>query len=333
MWTWFVHMLRQHPGSGGPRLGELVQELGPERLRGVGLRKMVRAGAELPLAAGTRLARGDIVTLVGVPQDVARVAARLGYTDRPTNVTEMALVGAAVFLGGALGIPALRVRGLELGLSESVGVLLGGLVLGWLRTVNRHFPRLPEAVVALFDSLGLTAFLAVTALAAGPDFVRGLQHSGPSLLVAGLLIVLLPQLLTLIAGKFVFRMHPGIVLGVCCGAGTAAPALAAVQEVARSKVPTLGYGVTYALGNVLLALWPVDFLFRVAEKSSVVLMDGGGFGGPPWSVRVSLANLSEEEYENIGGFMRQAAEEYVEAWKSGKDAPRAPGEGSLELKR
>jgi len=70
---------------------------------------------------------------------------------------------------------------------------------------------------------------------------------------------------------------------------------------------------------------PVDFLFRVAEKSSVVLMDGGGFGGPPWSVRVSLANLAEQEYENIGAFMKQAAEEYVEAWKSGREAPRAPG--------
>jgi aspartate 4-decarboxylase len=63
---------------------------------------------------------------------------------------------------------------------------------------------------------------------------------------------------------------------------------------------------------------PVDFLFRVAEKSSVVLMDGGGFGGPPWSIRISLANLGEQEYENIGKFMREAAAEYVAAWKSGK---------------
>ncbi len=67
---------------------------------------------------------------------------------------------------------------------------------------------------------------------------------------------------------------------------------------------------------------PVDLLFRVAEKSSVVLMDGGGFGGPPWSVRVSLANLSDEEYQSIGAFIREAAAEYVEAWKSGKKAPR-----------
>ncbi|HKA38805.1 MAG TPA: aspartate 4-decarboxylase, partial [Burkholderiales bacterium] len=61
---------------------------------------------------------------------------------------------------------------------------------------------------------------------------------------------------------------------------------------------------------------PVDFLFRVAEQSSVVLMDGGGFGGPPWSIRVSLANLNDEDYAQIGNYMRKAAEQYVERWKS-----------------
>lgn len=69
---------------------------------------------------------------------------------------------------------------------------------------------------------------------------------------------------------------------------------------------------------------PVDFLFRVAEKSSVVLMDGGGFGGPPWSVRVSLANLDDQDYANIGRFMREVAGEYLEAWKS---APAKAGRG------
>ena len=49
-------------------------------------------------------------------------------------------------------------------------------------------------------------------------------------------------------------MHPGVLLGVCAGAGTATPALAAIQEAAK-PVPTLGYGVAYAVGNVLLALW------------------------------------------------------------------------------
>ena len=55
-----------------------------------------------------------------------------------------------------------------------------------------------------------------------------------------------------------------------------------------------------------------NILFRLAEKSGVVLMHGGGFGGPAWSVRVSLANLREETYPEISKFLREAAEGYVE---------------------
>jgi aspartate 4-decarboxylase len=59
-----------------------------------------------------------------------------------------------------------------------------------------------------------------------------------------------------------------------------------------------------------------DVLFRLAEQSGVVLLHGGGFGGPDWSVRVSLANLPEETYPKIGRFLRQAAEGYVKEWKA-----------------
>jgi len=61
-----------------------------------------------------------------------------------------------------------------------------------------------------------------------------------------------------------------------------------------------------------------DVLFRLAEKSGVVLMPGGGFGGPEWSVRVSLANLPEETYPKIGELLREAAEGYVEEWKASR---------------
>src|SRR5262245_47151276 len=66
----------------------------------------------------------------------------------------------------------------------------------------------------------------------------------------------------------------------------------------------------------------VDVLFRLAEKTGVVLMHGGGFGGPAWSVRVSLANLREETYPKIGQYLREAAQGYVEEWKASKGASK-----------
>lgn len=60
---------------------------------------------------------------------------------------------------------------------------------------------------------------------------------------------------------------------------------------------------------------PVDIVFRLAEKCSVVLLNGGGFAAPEWSVRVSLANLDDEDYTIIGRSLSETMQEYVEAWK------------------
>ena len=116
----------------------------------------------------------------------------------------------------------------------------------------------------VFESIGLTGFVAVVGLNAGPDFVRGLQTSGATLVVAGALTITISLLIGVAVGRFLFKLHPGVLLGVCAGACTATPALAAVQEVARSSVPSLGYGVAYAVGNVLLAIWGTVIVALVA---------------------------------------------------------------------
>ena len=89
----------------------------------------------------------------------------------------------------------------------------------------------------------------------GIHFVEGLLTSGLSLVVAGALTVTIPLVIGVLVGRWVFKMHPGVLLGVVAGGCTATPALAAVQEVAKSAVPSMGYGVAYAVGNVLLAIW------------------------------------------------------------------------------
>jgi aspartate 4-decarboxylase len=60
---------------------------------------------------------------------------------------------------------------------------------------------------------------------------------------------------------------------------------------------------------------PVDPIFRLAEEASVVLLNGGGFDGPEWSVRVSLANLRMDAYERIGAALKRIGEEYHTAFQ------------------
>lgn len=61
---------------------------------------------------------------------------------------------------------------------------------------------------------------------------------------------------------------------------------------------------------------PVDILFNLAQDSSIVLLGGGGFAGPEWSIRISLANLYDEAYATIGIALRRILDDYVAKWKN-----------------
>jgi putative transport protein len=233
-------------------LADLAQDLGA---RGVFLRRLTRAGTELPFTPRTTVERGDVLEIFGAKRNLVRVAAQLGYAEWPSNATDLSSVSLAILLGGLLGLPAITLGRVELGLSLFVGVLLAGLVFGWLRSIYPRFGRIPAPALWVFDSFGLTGFLALVGIEAGPDFVSGVRESGLSLVLAGAIVTTVPHLVTLFVGKHLLKLHPGILIGVCCGAGTSAPALAAVQEAADSRIPALGYGVGCALGNVVLALW------------------------------------------------------------------------------
>ena len=226
-----------------------------EAARGVFLRKLTRVGQAIPFTAETRIDRGDVLTLVGAKSDVARAAHVLGYADRPTVSTDMIFVGIGIVLGGLFGLLSVTVGGMPVTLTASGGALIGGLVFGWLRSVHPTFGRIPEPAMWVFDTVGLTVFMAAVGLGAGPSFVAGIQKTGISLVLVGLVVAVLPHTIAILFGMYVLRMNPLILLGACAGAGTVTAALRAVQEEAQSKLPALGYTVPYAVGNILLTVW------------------------------------------------------------------------------
>ncbi len=63
---------------------------------------------------------------------------------------------------------------------------------------------------------------------------------------------------------------------------------------------------------------PLDIVLRLARETSVVLLNGSGFAGPTWSVRASLANLTEEDYVAIGKAINQILESYHQEYLASK---------------
>ena len=121
-------------------VGQNVEELAKSEpwrthFRGVFLRKLTRAGQEMPITLTTQVERGDVLSLVGAKGDVDRAVAVIGYADWPSSATDMIFVGTGIFLGGLVGLLTVTVAGLPITLTASGGALIMGLVFGWLRSV------------------------------------------------------------------------------------------------------------------------------------------------------------------------------------------------------
>jgi putative transport protein len=225
--------------------------------RGVFLRKLIRGGQDMPWTPGTTVDRGDVLQILGAKRDLERAVKGLGYVDRPTEKTDVVFMGLGIAIGAVIGAASLAIGGIPLSLSTSGGALIAGLVCGWLRSVHPMFGRIPAPALWAFNNMGLTIFIAVVGITTGPSFVQGLREAGLSLFLWGIFVSVMPFVIGLFAGKYLFKMHPGILLGACAGARTTTAALGAIQDEAKSKVPALGYTITYAVGNTLLIIWGI----------------------------------------------------------------------------
>lgn len=81
------------------------------------------------------------------------------------------------------------------------------------------------------------------------------------------------------------------------------------------KLAKTRYGADFA-DYLVKSFEPIDFVWRLADEKSIVLMDGGGFDAPNMSVRVSLANLDDSAYTAIGKGISELLEDYYNTWKS-----------------
>ena len=245
--------------------GNSLQKLKTCKQRhGVIIRKIKRGNETIPLLKNVRIQRGDIVELEGRKSDVDRFASYLGYAERSTNTTDILYMGVAIVLGGLFGTLAIHVGSIPLSLSASGGVLIMGIVFGWLRSLRPTFGTVPEASVWLMNNLGLNVFVAVVGLEAGPDFIAGLKASGINLFIMGIFVSIIPVLIGLYMGRYLFKFEPAITLGACAGARTTTASLGSIEEALQSKVPALSYTTTYAIGNTLLIVYGVVVVLLVS---------------------------------------------------------------------
>ncbi len=232
-------------------------------MEGVSISRIKRAGVNIPVFAQTIIDAGDNVEIIGIKREADIAGENLGYVEHATNATDMIYVGIGIVLGGIFGALAIHLGGVPISLSTSGGALIAGLVFGWWRNKRPTFGQIPEPALWFMNNVGLNMFIAVVGISAGPSFISGLKEIGPMLLVMGVIATTLPLLLGVVMGRYIFHFHPSLSLGCTAGARTTTAALGAVQEALRSETPSLGYTITYAVGNTLLIIWGVVIVLLI----------------------------------------------------------------------
>jgi putative transport protein len=238
----------------GKALREIVESI--EEARGVLLRGLTRGDQSIPIGPGTIVKRGDTLQVTGSEAAVERLAPLVGTVINPTEETDFVVLGTAIFLGVLIGaILTIPIGHLRIALGTSVGTLLAGVLVGWLRSVKPWFGRMPDAAISFMKSIGLAAFVAMVGLKAGPIFVSAVKEYGYILFLGGIVVTLVPLIAGLFFGRYLLKLNPLLLLGGLAGAQTMIAGVAAVQEKAESSVATLGYSYTVAFGHILLTTW------------------------------------------------------------------------------
>ncbi len=235
-------------------VGKSPDALGINDRYGCFLSSIRRSQVELPLEESTTMQIGDVLTVAGERSMLDRLIDQIGLVEAKVQETDLVAFAAGISIGLFIGLITVKLGGLDIGLGSAGGLLITGIVIGYLRSRNPTFGRVPPAARFILMELGLVFFLVGVGLRAGGGIVDALQSAGPPIIVIGIIVTLSPLVLGFAFGRIVLRLNPAVLLGALTGAMTSTPALGVVQDAAKSSIPALGYAGTYAFANILLTM-------------------------------------------------------------------------------
>jgi putative transport protein len=234
--------------------GHSLREIGMRRQAGVVLLAIRRQRVELPIEPELVLRRGDVLSVHGPEASVEYLKHWVGHVERDVDETDLMTFAFAIVAGLAIGTLAVTIGGVSIGLGSAGGLLLTGLVVGFLRSSYPVFGRVPGAALWVFMELGLLMFMAGVGLNAGEGIVDAIKEEGLRLVAGGIVVTVLPVLVGYAFGRKVLGLNPAELMGGLAGSMTSGAALQIVTSEAKSPVPALGYTGAYAFANVILTI-------------------------------------------------------------------------------
>ncbi len=214
-----------------------------------------RSGIEITPKANSRLRFGDKLTIALPEENLHKLENLFGDSRKKLDELDFLPIAIGILIGiiiGQIEIPLWGSFNFKLGLTG--GVLISALVLSNIGKTGNIVWNISGTSNQFLRRLGLIFFLATVGTNAGEQLLSTLQTNGPKLLLVGALITMLPMILTMLIGKYLFKINFLTLVGALTGSMTSTPALSAVESITKTNAPQIAYATVYPFALVIIII-------------------------------------------------------------------------------
>ena len=236
-----------------------------------------RSGIDLSPSPDLALKLGDKLMVVGEKDGIKGVARLLGNDNKQLSDTDFFPIALGIVLGvlfGKLNISFSDSLSFSPGLTG--GILMVALFLSAIGKTGPILWSMSGPANQLLRQLGLLLFLAEVGTSAGRNLVATFQESGWLLFGVGAAITLVPMLVAVIVGLFVFKINILDLLGTITGGMTSTPGLAAADSMTDSNIPSVAYATGYPIAMVaskIAAGYTLDEIENAVTKKTTACFE------------------------------------------------------------
>jgi putative transport protein len=214
-----------------------------------------RSGIDISPSPSSKLQFGDKLIVACNKENMEQVSRIFGDDDKRLSDTDFFPIATGIILGILVGKLSINFGSFSFSLGLTGGILLTALILGRTGKTGPIMWTMTGAANQLLRQFGLLFFLAAVGTSAGSSLVDTFQEYGLELFVYGIIITLLPMVLTTVIARYFLKMNLLTLLGTLTGSMTSTPGLAAVDSMTGTDAPAVAYATVYPIAMVLLIVF------------------------------------------------------------------------------
>ena len=227
--------------------------------------RVFRSGMELLAQPNLRLNYGDKLKIVGNKEAISEVEKIIGNSEKRLLEPDFLSLFGGLIIGIIIGsipifIPSLPV---PLKLGFAAGPLLTALVISRYGGIGVIHSYINNGAVHFMKDLGICLFFAAVGIHAGASFYENfIKFNGWLWIYYGCYITLIPLVILVLIGRFVFKLNFFQLVGIMSGAYTDPAALAFSTKYVDSDIPMQAYATVY----------PMVTIFRIFIAQLLILL-------------------------------------------------------------